>query len=57
VGVEGIPLADARLFAPAEKFIEVATVVKAGVYGEAALGLQVLQKQVQPMLLVMRHVR
>ena len=55
VGVDVIPLADARLLAPAKQFIEVAPVVNAGVYGQAAFGLQVLQKSVQPMLHVMCH--
>jgi hypothetical protein len=55
VGIEIVPLADACLVAPATQFIQVSPVVDAGVGGQAALCLQMVQKAVQPVLLVMRH--
>jgi hypothetical protein len=55
VGIEIVPVADACLVAPAKQFSQVAPVVDAGIGGQAALGLQMVQKVIQPVLLLMCH--
>jgi len=56
VGFEVVPAADVCPGTPAKQFIQIAPVVGKGVGRETALCLQVVQKVIQPLLLVMCHV-